>query len=364
MWTPSRRPADRCVSQKRDTPTAYEDRPSRASWNAPCNGAVPDANPVSGLTKGAANMRKIALSLSVLAAILSPTLCSAPAQAQPFYQSWVSHNGNDSNSCYLTSPCLNIFRALSQTNDGGEIGCLDSSNISQFTVTISVTINCSGSVATNANGGAAPCTHGVVINAPGKVVTIRGLNLNGFGLPGCTLNGILIQAATSVYIEDCVIENWPQKGILDVRTAGATKLAIKNTIVRNNTSAGILVAAAPKNSVVLENVHAVGNAYGIAVAAGNIVVLSRSVMSENSVAGIEADSGAYVSVEGTKISHNGSYGIQALGGNVALANSDIDFNTSPISGTVQSYGNNRLFGNGPGTAPTPAGGTSTDFGQQ
>jgi hypothetical protein len=87
-------------------------------------------------------------------------------------------------------------------------------------------------------------------------------------------------------------------------------------------------------------------------------------MSENSVAGIEADSGAYVSVEGTKISHNGSYGIQALGGNVAIANSDIDFNTSPISGSTISYGNNRLFGNGPGTAPTPAGGTSTDFGQQ
>jgi hypothetical protein len=193
-------------------------------------------------------------------------------------------------------------------------------------------------------------------------VTLRGLNVTA--VAGCETNGILIQSASAVYIEDCVIENFPQQGILDVRTAGATKLAIKNTIVRNNGSAGILVVAAPKNSVVLENVHAVGNAYGIAVAAGNIVVVSRSVMSENSVAGIEADSGAYVSVEGTKISHNGSYGIQALGGNVALANSDIDFNTSPISGTVQSYGNNRLFGNGPGTAPTPAGGTSTDFGQQ
>jgi hypothetical protein len=33
-------------------------------------------------------------------------------------------------------------------------------------------------------------------------------------------------------------------------------------------------------------------------------------------------------------------------------------------GSVVSYGNNRLFGNGSGTAPTPAGGTSTDLGQQ
>jgi hypothetical protein len=29
-----------------------------------------------------------------------------------------------------------------------------------------------------------------------------------------------------------------------------------------------------------------------------------------------------------------------------------------------SYGNNRFFGNGGGTAPTPVGATSADFGQQ
>jgi hypothetical protein len=216
-------------------------------------------------------------------------------------------------------------------------------------------------VATPGDDGGGVCTSGIAINAPGKVVTLRALNVTGFNV--CETNGIHIQAATAFYIEDCVVENWPKRGILDVRTAGATKLAIKKTVVRNNGSAGILVVAAPKNSVVLENVHAVGNAYGIAVATRNIVVVSRSVMSENSVAGIEADSGAYVSVEGTKISHNGSYGIQALG-NVALANPDLVFNTSSISGSTISYGNNRLFGNGADTAPTPAGGTSTDFGQQ
>jgi hypothetical protein len=303
------------------------------------------------MMKIAPELKQLAPALAVLAAILLPTLYAAPAQAQPFYQSWVSHNGSDSNSCYATSPCLNIFTALSQTNDGGEISCLDSGNISQFTVTISVTINCSGTVATNANGGSAPCTHGVVINAPGKVVTIRGLNLNGFGQGDCTLNGILIQAAVSVYIEDCVIENWPQKGILDTRTTGLTKLSIKNTIVRNNTSAGIVAGAAPRNSVVLENVHSVGNAYGIAVATGNNVVISRSVMSENSVAGIEADPGADVVVENTKISHNASYGIFAQG-TVTLANSDISFNSSSISGSTFSFGNNRLVGNGAGDAPT------------
>jgi hypothetical protein len=114
---------------------------------------------------------------------------------------------------------------------------------------------------------------------------------------------------------------------------------------------------------VLENVQSVGNKFGVAVATGNNVVISRSVMSENSIAGIEADPGAEVYVENTKISHNVGYGVYAVG-TVVLANSDITFNTSSINGATTSFGNNRLFGNGGGTAPTPAGATSTDFGQQ
>jgi hypothetical protein len=50
-------------------------------------------------------------------------------------------------------------------------------------------------------------------------------------------------------------------------------------------------------------------------------------------------------------------------GTVTLANSDFVLNNSSISGATTSYGNNRFAGNGPGTAPTPAGGVSTDFAQ-
>ena len=125
----------------------------------------------------------------------------------------------------------------------------------------------------------------------------------------------------------------------------------------------LVTLAAPKNSVVLENVQSLGNGFGIAVATGNNVVISRSVFSGNGIAGIEADPGATVFVDNSVISHNVRYGIFALG-TVGLANSDISLNTSSISGTTMSYGNNRLFENGPGTAPTPVGATSTDFGQQ
>jgi hypothetical protein len=305
------------------------------------------------------NIRKIALSLAVLAAILSPALHAAPAHAFPAnVHSWVSHNGLDSNSCIALSPCATFAHALSVTFDGGEVSCIDSGTYQPFTVTTTVIIDCTGTVGSTTG---AACANGILINAPGKFVTLRGLSVTNSAT--CSDNGILIQAATAVYIEDCLIEKFLQKGILDTRTTGLTKLAIKNTTVRNNGSGGIVAAAAPKNSVVLENVRSVGNAYGIAVAIGNNVVINRSVMSENGIAGIEADPGAQVFVDNTEVSHNVSYGIYALG-TVWLANSDIVFNTSSISGSTTSYGNNRLAGNGAGTAPTPDGGTSTDFGQQ
>jgi len=44
------------------------------------------------------------------------------------------------------------------------------------------------------------------------------------------------------------------------------------------------------------------------LATGNNVLISRSVMSENGIVGIEADPGAQVFVDNTEISHNMSYG--------------------------------------------------------
>jgi hypothetical protein len=294
-------------------------------------------------------IRNRALSLAVLAAILLPALYAAPAHAG-YLHTWVSHSGTDSNNCQVSSPCATFSRALGQTVDGGEITCLDSGAFGELYVGISVTVDCTGTMAAADTVVGFGCVSGAIdVNAPGKVVILRGLSWTAVG--SCSGNGILIEAAAAVYVEDCVIASFLGRGILDLRTTGLTKLAIKNTVVRNNGSAGIVVAAAPRNSVVLENVQSVGNAYGIGIATGNNVVISRSVMSENSIAGIEADSGATVLVENTKISHNASYGIFAQG-TVTLANSDISFNAASIAGSTFSYGNNRIFDNGAGDAPT------------
>jgi hypothetical protein len=305
------------------------------------------------MMKIAFEIRRLALSLAVLAALLLPALHGAPAYAQPFVHTWVSHNGNDGNDCVITAPCATIGQALANTQDGGQVSCLDSGIFGLFNVSISVNIDCSGTVAAVTFSAAFICARHIIINAPGKVVALRGLDVTGaVGASLCsTSDGIDIQAAAAVDIEDCVIESFPRTGILDERTSGLTKLVIKNTTVRNNAGAGIVAGAAPKSLVVLENVQSVGNSFGTAVATGNNVVISRSVMSENSIAGIEADPGANVIVENTKISHNATYGILAQG-TVTLANSDISFNSTSISGSTLSYGNNRIFDNGAGTAPT------------
>jgi Right handed beta helix region len=301
------------------------------------------------MTKIVLKIRKIALSLAIVVAALSPALYTAPAHAQVFH-TWVSHSGSDSNSCVDTSPCLTFNGALAKTVSGGEISCLDSGSFGLLQITQSVTIDCEGTLAAP-QGDTELFYTPVVINASGQVVTLRNLDVDGSSLTGESTLGVTIQAAAAVNIENCVIENWNGRGISDVRTSGATKLSIKNTIVRNNTGSGIAVAAAAHNSVVLDNVTSVGNAYGIAAATGNSVVVTRSVMSENSIAGVYADPGAIIAVDSSVISHNISYGVQA-NGTVLLANTEIMFNTSSISGATTSYGNNRIYGNGAGTMPT------------
>jgi hypothetical protein len=89
----------------------------------------------------------------------------------------------------------------------------------------------------------------------------------------------------------------------------------------------------------------------------------RSVFSGNTQAGLEADPGAELNVDASVTSNNG-IGVQALG-TIRLANTDIAFNGTGISGTTQSFGNNRISGNGSaGTAPSLIGANSPPFGQQ
>jgi hypothetical protein len=156
--------------------------------------------------------------------------------------------------------------------------------------------------------------------------------------------GVRILASDVVSIEDTVITQFGQQGILDSRTSGNTKLLIRNSVISHNAGTGISQLATGNSTTEIESSSSINNLFGLAAATGNNVMVKRSVFSGNGT-GIEADNGAQVNVDDSAISGNAT-GIQPTGV-IRLSNSDLTFNTSfavngPSGGT---FGNNRISGN-------------------
>jgi len=275
--------------------------------------------------------------------IAVPLLTAVSAHAQAT-RTWVSGVGDDANPCSRTAPCKTFPGAISKTAVNGEINCLDPGGFGGVTITKSITIDCHEVFASILVSG----TNGIIINAAGAVVTIRNININGVTTG---LNGISILAASKVFVEDVMITEFTQKGISDTRAGNGNFLSVRNTTIRNNTGAGILAGAGATSNTMVENSLLNGNGFGIATATGNRVMVTRSVLSGNVTAGVEADAGAQVGLEGNAISFNGTGVLN--GGTIQMSNNEISFNGTGITGATASNGNNRIYGNtAPGTAPT------------
>ena len=132
---------------------------------------------------------------------------------------------------------------------------------------------------------------------------------------------------------------------------------MRNTIV---VSPGAGTVAGARIDAALDNVRIQNARAGVAAINNARVMINRSVVAGNSVVGLFALgslAATEVNVSNSVISSNGT-GVQNSGGTVIirLANNDITLNSTALSGTTQSYGGNRLQGNGAaGTAPTPIG---------
>ena len=282
---------------------------------------------------------------------------------------FVASTGNHLSSCTQTAPCASLAEAITFAIPNDTIVCVDAIGDSgAILIDKSIEIECSGNRAAMGGGltfGASISINiPVSVNDPFRTVRLRGLTIDGgLAVGPVKPRGIDIVSAAVVSIEDVVVSNMTLQGIIDRRTGGQTKLFITDSIIRNNSGPGIVAAAAAPGAVVLDNVRSENNAYGIAVAAGNSVVVNRSVISGNSVAGVIGDGGAQVVVNNSTISHNniGVYSSQS----VRLSNNDIAFNSTAITGSSGTFGNNRFSGNGTmGTPPAGLGGASSDLGQQ
>jgi hypothetical protein len=306
--------------------------------------------------------------LAVVGTTFAVFALSAPAHAQAT-RTWVSGVGNDANPCSLTAPCKTFAGAISKTFINGEIDCLDPGGFGTITITKSITIDCSGTFGSILASGTNGVNINIAVNAndPFRTVRLRGLSINGTGASGTIgtrtgLKGISITQALVVELENLVISDFSQQGISDTRSTGGGKLFVRNSVIRNNTGAGILAQGAPGNNVNIENVHSINNSFGVATANANNVSVARSVFAGNTTAGVEGDVGSQIGLESVLISGNVT-GIQS-NGTMHLSNNEISFNSTAITGTTQSFGNNRIFLNtAPGTAPT-IGAASTDHSQQ
>jgi hypothetical protein len=302
------------------------------------------------------------------------TLSAAPANAQ-VNRTYVSAAGSDSNNCAnVATPCRHFQTAVNATAAGGEVVALDPANYGSITIGQAITIEGQGwSYVAPPNNG-----NGITINAVSGNVTIRGVLLNGDGATGGT-NGIVLNSGGSLTVTNCVVQNFAYSGsgvntgngILMQPTSGTIKFIITNTNVSNNGNVGILYDP-PSGSAtadgVIDRVEATNNAIGIGIITQSgggptTVAVSNDIANNNSGAGISVGNASTtftVSIDNTSMSGNrnglvagslsGSSFAVLLGRSVITANSNEGISNGTTPSSIYSYQDNRINGNGTGSA--------------
>lgn len=211
-------------------------------------------------------MNNVRSALCALLFLVSALMFATSSQAQAT-RTWVSGVGDDANPCSRTAPCKTFAGAISKTAVGGEIDALDSGGFGTVTITKSITIDGSSSLA----GILAAGSTGININITdskdtAKAVRLRGLSLNGVGTG---IQGINVIAANSVTIEDSIIDGFLKSGI----NIGVGAVFVKDTSIRNNLGAGINVASGAQ--VAVANVSLIFNDSGMSGPAASISSLGN-----------------------------------------------------------------------------------------
>ena len=309
------------------------------------------------------------LLLAALGLICVPMLTSVPAHAQAT-RTWVSGVGDDANPCSRTAPCKTFPGAISKTAAGGEINVLDPGGFGAVTITkpISIVNEGVGEAGVLVSG-----TNGIIVSAGvGDTIQLRGLFIDGIGTG---LNGIRFLAGRSLYVTNCVIQQFTQFGI-DFEPANVsavnTKLFVQDTIIQNNgsgaSSGGILIrpAGSPASAAdvslnrvaVIDNVLGIksdGSASGVAAGfTGVHVSVRHSVVANNTSNGIwsfrSGGNSTVVLVDGTSVTNNGGNGVFAdTSGVMLLSNSVVENNGQGAIGTAANllftYQNNVIDNN-------------------
>ena len=325
---------------------------------------------------------RILLALTTVGTVSTLGATAAYGQAT---RTWVSGVGDDVNPCSRTAPCKTFAGAISKTSAGGEINCLDPGGYGAVTITKSITIDCTGTFGSILSSGA----NGINVNDsasgfPGTIrVVIRGISINGSasaaqnaqGNPGTGLNGINFTSGHSLVVEDVIIQD-VNGGVavgISFKPSNTAMLSVTNTVLVDN-GTGVLVQPTGANGnarVSLSNVEIINNnGFGVSVdSTGNTgpstQVTLRNVRLVRNGTGLRVLSpvgttGLTVGVYDSDVFGN-TVGIRSDGGTIQIGVSDSNIQANGTGlqtangGTIQSFGRNRLLGNGvPGAFNPPA----------
>ncbi|MBU8894291.1 right-handed parallel beta-helix repeat-containing protein [Corallococcus sp. H22C18031201] len=292
------------------------------------------------------------LNRSLLPALLC-LLASSAAWGQAS-RTWVSGVGDDVNPCSRTAPCKTFAGAFAKTAPGGELDALDPGGFGTLTINKSITMD----GGPNAGGILNTGTHGIIVNAPGAVVILRNLVIQG---AGTGLDGIRILAASQVYVEGCSLMGFTGSGIHVLTDAGAVQLFVRNTSINGASSkppaaptdmtAGIHVES---GSAIIDHAQVVSAITGLGVLGTAQVTAHDLTLAGNTGEGVHAVGSAKVTLERGVVAQNGT-GIKA-DAPALVRISDVMVGHNPgkgLDGNVASYGNNRVAaGNGTDGAPS------------
>jgi hypothetical protein len=267
--------------------------------------------------------------LVVIAAFLAGLASAAQAQTVRYIKS----DGIDADECTRTEPCRTLQRGIDRVGPEGEVQILDSGAYGEgLTLTKSVTISVAGAVATIGS---------MTINAPGAMIALRGLHVSGRNSAAAVAN-IFIQAANSVFIEDCDIEGAPTiaRGI----TLGAanTKVMVSRTTVRDNGFDGILINTVTNAAqVTIKDSRFINNhGDGVRNVGGGATqaTIENSVLTGNSGAGFYVGNGAIGRISNSVVTNNAT-GLQNSGSTLlSRGNNLVSGNTTPTTGVITALG--------------------------
>ena len=292
-------------------------------------------------------------------AFLVFTLAFASAAHAQATRTWVSGVGDDVNPCSRTAPCKTFAGAISKTADKGEIDCLDPGGFGTVTITKSITID--GTTGAGFGSILAAGTNGVNVNdsasgaAGTHIVRLRNISING---ASTGFVGINYTSAKALYVENCQIFGFKAGGGNGINVSlvlDGGQLFVRDSIIAETSGDGIKVTTTVGQvKVNLDGVRVDKTLVGIHIVNNASGYINNCRASMNASIDIQVENNSSVNIDHSTAFANTAEGLHAGGGAPTVRISDfsaennVGGGVNQAGGTIFTFGDNKIRGNGGG----------------